>query len=117
MVQHLLHIQNLVTPEICYNTRRFRRSASPRGASGSGFGIFQPPPIVQRAGMFGATILAQREMGEKVHTRGLPRPSERSECDGLATLKWIPHHICTLANMVRKTFFGYSSVASLGFEV
>ena len=45
MVQHLLHIQNLVTPEICYNTRRFRRSVSPLGASGSGFGIFQPPPI------------------------------------------------------------------------
>ena len=45
MVQHLLHIQNLVTPEICYNTRRFRRSASPLGASGSGFGIFQPPPV------------------------------------------------------------------------
>ena len=44
MVQHLLHIQNLVTPEIWYNTRRFRRSVSPLGASGSGFGIFQPPP-------------------------------------------------------------------------
>jgi hypothetical protein len=40
MVQHLLHIQNLVTPEICYNTRRFRRSVSPLGACGSGFGIF-----------------------------------------------------------------------------
>ena len=40
MVQHLLHIQNLVTPEIWYNSRRFRRSVSPLGASGSGFGIF-----------------------------------------------------------------------------
>lgn len=45
MVQHLLHIQNLVTPEIWYNTRRFRRLVSPLGASGSGFGIFQPPPL------------------------------------------------------------------------
>ena len=44
MDQHLLHIQNLVTPEICYNTRRFRRLVSPFGASGSGFGIFQIPP-------------------------------------------------------------------------
>ncbi len=44
MVQHLLHIQNLVTPEIWYNIRRFRRLVSPLGASGSGFGIFQPPP-------------------------------------------------------------------------
>ena len=43
MVQHLLHIQNLVTPEICYNTGHFRRLVSPLGASGSGFGIFQPP--------------------------------------------------------------------------
>lgn len=34
----------LVTPEIWYNTRRFRRSVSPLGASGSGFGIFLPPP-------------------------------------------------------------------------
>ena len=47
MVQHLLHIQNLVTPEIWYNTRRFRRSVSPLGASGSGFGIFQPPPLLK----------------------------------------------------------------------
>ena len=39
MVQHLLHIQNLVTPEICYNIRRLRGSVSPLGASGSGFGI------------------------------------------------------------------------------
>lgn len=45
MVQHLLHIQNLVTPEMCYNTRRFRRLVSPLGASGSGFGIFLPPPL------------------------------------------------------------------------
>ena len=45
MVQHLSHIQNLVTPEIWYNIRRFRRLVSPLGASGSGFGIFQPPPI------------------------------------------------------------------------
>ena len=45
MVQHLLHIQNLVTPEIWYNIRRFRRLISPLGASGSGFGIFQPPPL------------------------------------------------------------------------
>ena len=45
MVQHLLHIQNLVTPEIWYNTRRFRRSVSPLGASGPGFGSFQPPPL------------------------------------------------------------------------
>ena len=45
MVQHLLHIQNLVTPEIWYNIRRFRRLISPLGASGSGFGIFQTPPI------------------------------------------------------------------------
>ena len=45
MVQHLLHIQNLVTPEIWYNIRRFRRLISPLGASGSGFGIFLPPPI------------------------------------------------------------------------
>ena len=44
MVQHLLHIQNLVTPEIWYNIRRFRRLISPLGASGSGFGIFLPPP-------------------------------------------------------------------------
>ena len=45
MVQHLSHIQNLVTPEIWYNIRRFRRLVSPLGASGSGFGIFQPPPL------------------------------------------------------------------------
>ena len=45
MVQHLLHIQNLVTPEIWYNIRRFRRLVSPLGASGSGFGIFLPPPV------------------------------------------------------------------------
>ena len=45
MVQHLLHIQNLVTPEIWYNIRRFRRLISPLGASGSGFGIFLPPPV------------------------------------------------------------------------
>ena len=45
MVQHLLHIRNLVTPEIWYNIRRFRRLVSPLGASGSGFGIFQPPPV------------------------------------------------------------------------
>ena len=45
MVQHLLHIQNLVTPEIWYNIRRFRRLISPLGASGSGFGIFLPPPL------------------------------------------------------------------------
>ena len=45
MVQHLSHIQNLVTPEIWYNIRRFRRLISPLGASGSGFGIFQPPPL------------------------------------------------------------------------
>ena len=45
MVQHLLHIQNLVTPEIWYNIRRFRRLVSPLGASGSGFGIFLPPPL------------------------------------------------------------------------
>ena len=45
MVQHLSHIQNLVTPEIWYNIRRFRRLVSPLGASGSGFGIFHPPPI------------------------------------------------------------------------
>ena len=45
MVQHLLHIQNLVTPEIWYNIRRFRRLVSPLGASGSDFGIFQPPPV------------------------------------------------------------------------
>ena len=44
MVQHLLHIQNLVTPEIWYNIRRFRRLVSLLGASGSGFGIFLPPP-------------------------------------------------------------------------
>ena len=47
MVQHLSHIQNLVTPETWYNIRRFRRAVSPLGASGSGFGIFQPPPEVQ----------------------------------------------------------------------
>ena len=54
MVQHLLHIQNLVTPEICYNTRRFRRLISLLGASGSGFGIFLPPPIhaVERGAVF-----------------------------------------------------------------
>lgn len=45
MAQHLSHIQNLVTPEIWYNIRRFRRLVSPLGASGSGFGIFQPPPL------------------------------------------------------------------------
>ena len=45
MVQHLSHIQNLVTPEIWYNIRRFRRLISPLGASGSGFGIFLPPPV------------------------------------------------------------------------
>ena len=45
MVRHLLHIQNLVTPEIWYNIRRFRRLISPLGASGSGFGIFLPPPL------------------------------------------------------------------------
>ena len=45
MVQHLSHIQNLVTPGIWYNIRRFRRLVSPLGASGSGFGIFQPPPV------------------------------------------------------------------------
>ena len=39
MVQHLLHIQNLVTPEICYNIKHLRGSVSPLGASGSGFGI------------------------------------------------------------------------------
>ena len=39
MVQHLLHIQNLVTPEICYNIRRLRGSVSPFGLSESGFGI------------------------------------------------------------------------------
>ena len=44
MVQHLLHIQNLVTPEIWYNIRRFQRLISPLGASGSDFGIFLPPP-------------------------------------------------------------------------
>ena len=44
MVQHLLHIQNLVTPEIWYNSRRFLRLVSPLVASGSGFVIFQPPP-------------------------------------------------------------------------
>lgn len=47
MVQHLSHIQNLVTPETWYNIRRFRRAVSPLGASGSGFGIFQPPPKIQ----------------------------------------------------------------------
>ena len=45
MVQHLLHIQNLVTPEIWYNIRSFRRLISLLGASGSSFGIFLPPPI------------------------------------------------------------------------
>ena len=45
MVQHLSHIQNLVTPEIWYNIRRFRRLISLLGASGSGFGIFLPPPV------------------------------------------------------------------------
>lgn len=55
MVQHLSHIQNLVTPETWYNIRRFRRAVSPFGASGSGFGIFQPPPL---------KILRSRESGE-----------------------------------------------------
>ena len=44
MVRHLFHIQNLVAPETWYNIRRFRKSVSPLGASGSGIGIFQPPP-------------------------------------------------------------------------
>lgn len=39
MVQHLLHIQNLVTPEIYYNTKSLRGLVSPLGASGAGFGI------------------------------------------------------------------------------
>ena len=45
MVRHLLHIQNLVTPEIWYNIRRLQRLISPLGASGSDFGIFLPPPL------------------------------------------------------------------------
>ena len=52
MVQHLSHIQNLVTPEIWYNIRRFRRLISLLGASGSGLnrGVGLGHPIFDTCG-------------------------------------------------------------------
>ena len=92
--QHLLHIQNLVTPAIWYNIRRFRRLVSPLGASGSGFGIFQPPPVqnVEREKSASPFSRLSRQHAKTPNKQGLfafrPRIKTSPEWDGVDGCVW-----------------------------